>query len=109
MENPSHVPRSLQISQISRQFSSLLKDKYHLNVPQDYLELSVQAMLHLKQGDRSNILAKGLGTLKPDGSDSKFPAKRMPAGLLQHMVNFFAADNLSQVLVFCLIANRVYY
>ena len=107
MENPSHVPGSLQISQISRQFSSLL---YHLDVPQDYLELSVQAMLHLKQCDRSNILyslAKGLGTLKPDGSDSKFPAKRMPAGLLQHMVNFFAGDNLSQVLHFCLIANRI--
>ena len=101
MENPSYVPGSLQISQMSHQFSSLLKDEYHLNIPQDYLELSVQAMLHLKQCDRSNILyslAKGLGTLKPDGSDSKFPAKRMPAGLLQHMVNFFAADNLSQVL-----------
>ena len=62
-------------------------------------------MLHLKQCDRLNILyslAKSLGALKPDGSDSKFPAKRMPAGLLQHMVNFFAADNLSQVLVFVL-------
>ena len=72
----------------------------------------MQAMLHLKQCDRSNILyslAKGLGTLKPDGSDSKFPAKRMPAGLLKHMVNFFAADSLSLVLIFCLIANRVYY
>ena len=58
-------------------------------------------MLHLKQCDRSNILyslAKGLSTLRPDGSDSKFPAKRMPAGLLQYMVEFFAADNLSQVI-----------
>ena len=101
IENPSHVPASLQISQMSCQFSSILKHEYCLNVPQDYLELSVQAMLHLKQCDRSNILyslAKGLGTLRPDGSDSKFPTKRMPAGLLQYMVEFFAADNLSQVI-----------
>ena len=77
-ENPSHVPASLQISQMSCQFSSILKDEYRLNVPQYYLELSVQAMLHLKECDRSNILyslAKGLGTLRPDGSDSKIPAK----------------------------------
>lgn len=103
IENPSHVSGPQVISQISCQFSSVLKDVYCLNVPQDYLELCVQAMLHLKQCDRSNILyslAKGLGTLKPDGSDSKFPAKRMPAGLLQHMVEFFAAENQSQVLWF---------
>ena len=101
IENPSHVPASLQISQMSCQFLSILKDEYRLNVPQDYFELSVQAMLHLKQCNRSNILyslAKGLGTLRSDDSDSKFPAKQMPAGLLQYMVEFFAADNLSQVM-----------
>ena len=40
IENPSHVPASLQISQMSYQFSSILKHEYCLNVPQDYLDAS---------------------------------------------------------------------
>ena len=91
-----------QITVLSRQFADLVQKNHSITLPHNFLELSVKAMTHLQQCGRTNILyglAKGLGTLRPDKSDSKFPAKRMPAGLLQYMVEFFAADNLSQVII----------
>ena len=42
-------------------------------------------------------LAKGLGTPRLDGSDSRFPAKRMPMGLVEYATNFFVADKMQQV------------
>ena len=35
--------------------------------------------------------------MRPDGSDSRFPAKRMSVGLLEHMVYFFNADTMKWV------------
>ena len=98
--NTSFSPGTEQITLLSRQFSEFVQQKHSITLPQDFLELCVQAMSHLQQCGRTNVLyslAKGLGTLRPDKSDTKFPAKRMPTGLLQYMVEFFAADNLSQV------------
>ena len=37
--------------------------------------------------------------MRPDGTDSRFPVKRMPMGLLEHMVNFFNASSIQQVSV----------
>ena len=81
-----------QITVLLRQFADLVQKNHSITLPHNFLELSVKAMTHLQQCGRTNILyglAKGLGTLRPDKSDSKFPAKRMPAGLLQYMVEFF--------------------
>ena len=49
-------------------------------------------------------VAKAIGRICPDDSDSRLPAKRMPMGLLEHMVNFFNADSHSQV---CTGANKL--
>ena len=57
-------------------------------------------MAQLKHNERSNVLynlAKGLGTPRLDGSDSRFPAKRMPMGLVEYATNFFVADKMQQV------------
>ena len=35
--------------------------------------------------------------LRPDQSDSRFPIKQMPLGLVEYIAQFFAADNLQQV------------
>ena len=43
------------------------------------------------------ILPKVFGTIRPDQSDSHFPIKRMPLGLVEYIAQFFAADNLQQV------------
>ena len=42
-------------------------------------------------------LAKGMGTLRDDKEDSRFPIKRMPMGLVEYTAQFFAFDNLQQV------------
>ena len=51
-------------------------------------------MKHLQDAGRLNViydLVKGYGTKCPDGSDSYFPTKRIPMGLLQYMAQFFVA------------------
>ena len=59
------------------------------------------AMLRLAEKHRSNILynlAKGISTMREDGSDSRFPTQRMPMGLVEYTASFFVADDLNQVL-----------
>ena len=51
-------------------------------------------MVQLKDRGRHDViygLSKGLGTTRPDKSDSLFPTTRMPMGLLEYniMVQFF--------------------
>ena len=64
-----------------------------ITVPEDFLILAAKAMSQLKKNKRSNIiynLAKGLGTPRLHGNDSMFPTKRMPMGLVEYVINFFA-------------------
>ena len=68
--------------------------QYNLVIPEDYLQLSLDGMKHLETVGKANVLyelAKGLGTMRHDNSDSVFPASRMPMGMLQYMVHFFNA------------------
>ena len=69
-------------------------------VPGDFLNVIVEGVHHLKRSGRSNViylLAKALGTMRPDGSDSLLPANRMPMGLIEHVVNFFTVDAINKV------------
>jgi len=57
-------------------------------------------MEHLQACGRSNLihlLAKSLGTLRLDGSNSLLPAKRMPESLIEYCVNFCNASSGQQV------------
>lgn len=116
----SSVPRSsvFSVEQIDTLYSqvkhlpidkqvALIQDIYHdiclhqeLYVPKDFISLSMQAMQTLHASGRSNVLYElslGLGTSRPDGSGSLFPTNRMPMGLLEYMVNFFASETMNQV------------
>ena len=69
-------------------------------IPSDFLQLCLHAMAHLKQCDRTNViylLAKALGTMRSDQSDSLLPAKRMPMGLIEYIVQFFTSSSAKQV------------
>lgn len=62
--------------------------------------LAVSAMEHLESCGRSNVvynLAKVLGRMRNDKSDSLLPAKRMPMGLIEHCVNFFSSSSIREV------------
>ena len=57
-------------------------------------------MAQLKHNEQGNVLynlAKGLGTPRFNGSDSRFPAKRMPMDLVEYAMNFFVADIMQQL------------
>ena len=93
-------PRSLQIQLITSLFQTYAQKEYDITIPEDFLTLFLKASQHLKSCQRSNIvcsLAKALGTMRNDGSDSRLPAKRMPTGLLEYTINFFNADNVLDV------------
>jgi len=96
----NQLPTESQLSALSKLFSAYLRDQFSLTVPDDFLKNAASAMLRLSDGGRTNVLynlAKGIGTMRPDQSDSRFPIKQMPLGLVEYAAHFFAADNLQQV------------
>ena len=93
-------PRSLQIQLITSLCQKYAEKEYDITIPEDFLTLFLKASQHLKSCHRSNIvygLAKALGTMRSDKSDSRLPAKRMPTRLLKYTIKFFNADNVLDV------------
>lgn len=96
----SQLPVNAQLDLLSKLFSSYASNEMRLSVPDDFIALAARAMLQLMSSDRSNVLynlAKAIGTIREDGSDSRLPTKRMPMGLIEYIANFFVADNLQSV------------
>ena len=93
-----------QLQLISQWLTNHASEVYGLSIPSDFIVLTLAAMKHLQDAGRLNViydLVKGFGTKCPDGSDSYFPTKRMPMGLLQYMAQFFVAkpgQNVSMLL-----------
>ena len=80
-----------QLEVISKLFSEYALANICLTVPEDFLSLAAKAMAQLKRSERTNVLyklAKGIGTPREDGSDSRLPTRRMPMGLVEHIANF---------------------
>ena len=71
-------------------------------IPDDFAKLCLQSMEHLKQVGRYNVvygLIQGLGIMREDKSDSRFPSRRMPMGLLEYMISFYSAPSINQVII----------
>ena len=93
------LPVEDQIQLLSELFSGYCTRNHGFHIPSDYLKLSIQGMLQLEKGGRSNVLyglASGLGSFREDGSP-RFPVDRMPMGLLQYMVDFFNCRSIQEV------------
>ena len=94
-----HPHQQLEI--LSMLFSRILSLEYATpTVPPDFLQLVASGMQHLHGAGRSNtiyLLAKALGTIRSDGSDSLMPVKRMPMGLIEYAINFFTASSVQKV------------
>ena len=100
MPNSYTLTTDQTLSQLSQEFSEFVARPLGLSIPENFLVLSVNTMQHLKTCGRTNVLyalAKGIGTVRDDNSNSLFPSKRLPMGLLQHMANFFVARGLTNV------------
>ena len=88
-----------RLQALSEMFSTYCS-QIGLDVPGDFIQYSVQGMQQLRATGRTNFLytlAKGLGTRRPDGDDSVFPAKQLIAGMFEYSANFFISVHKSQV------------
>ena len=94
------LPEEDQLKAISELFCYFAEAKHNVHIRSDFLRLTIDASEHLLKCGRSNVVygvAKAIGTKRADKSDSRLPAKRMPMGLLEHMVNFYNADSYTKV------------
>ena len=85
---------------LSQTFTHHCSAHSKVDLPEDFLVLATSAMEHLQSCRRSNVvytLAKVLGTMRKNDSDSLLPAKRMPMGLIEHCVNFFCSSSTREV------------
>ena len=91
-----------QLEILSLLFSRVLQKCSTPTIPPDFLVLVSDGMQRLHASKRSNViylLAKALGTLRSDGSESLMPVNKMPMGLLEYTVNFFTASSIQKVRV----------
>ena len=89
-----------QLDLISELFKSYCAVQSDISLPDDFLQLSMLAMKHLRSCGRSNVLyhlAKALGTMRSNQNESLLPARCMPMGLIEHCVNFFCSTSIRQV------------
>jgi len=97
----SKLPEDTRLRTLSRLFSSYLVSSHALQIPDDLLYHAANAMLQLRQNKCTNVLynlAKGMGTLREDKTDSRFPIKCMPMSLVEYAASYFASDDLQEVM-----------
>ncbi len=89
-----NLPMDEQLQVVSQLFGKFI------SIPPDFLKLVVTGVDHLRASGRTNVLyalAKAIGTMRPNGSDSLMPAKCMPMGLIEYSCNFFTASSVQKV------------
>ena len=81
-------------------FQELVKRK-ELSIPHsNFIDLSLSAMENLKLHSKTNVLyklAKIVATKRPDCDETLIPLNRMPWGLIQYQIDFFACQNINEV------------
>jgi hypothetical protein len=96
--------KSLASSDLSSLCESLFEEmmlRESIPMPgRDFIPLSLRAMRRLAQSNKSNVvykLAKVIAIERPDSSEPLLPMDRMPWGLLQYQIDFFACSHINQV------------
>lgn len=96
------LPEDEQLHAINNVFQVMAARSYPtVVIPNDFVQLCLKSMERLKQVGRYNVvygLVQGLGTMREDKSDSRFPTLRMPMGLMEYMVSFYSAHSINQVI-----------
>lgn len=96
-----HLQPEQQLEVLSLLFSEYCSQHpMSLRVSSDFLKVMMCGMKYLNECGRTNVirsLIQVLGTMRPDGSDSLMPVKRMPMGLIEYCVNFFNSSSLNKV------------
>ena len=72
-------------------------------VPTDFLRLAAAGMENLHTSGQSNtvyLLAKAVGSMRADNTDTLLPVKWMPMGLVEYMAAFFTSTSSQQVCIY---------
>ena len=76
--------------------SLVASEQFQIELPKQFIQLALCGMQNLEAAKRSNViygLCKGLAKFRENNpSETLFPTSRMPMGLLEFMVEFFAGD-----------------
>ena len=78
------LPAEEQLNALSMMFIAYMSSGPCVLVPEGFLIIAKNAMLQLRDHGRSNVLynlAKGIGTMREDGSESRFPTKMYAYGI----------------------------
>ena len=89
-------------------FSSYSRKDGHRDNVLNFPHLSLKSMKTLQDLGKTNTiynLSKVVGELRPDGSGTLIPLKRMPFGMVQYIIDFFASTNVMQVSTITCIAH----
>ena len=96
----SEVLQSLTVREKLDILARVFSEVSQHNVPADFLHLASSGMQNLRNAGRMNavyLLAKAVGTMREDGSDTLLPTKRMPMGSFEYMVAFFTTSSKNKV------------
>ena len=89
------LPHRDQVAAVSELVQSLAQPG--VKIPPEFVANSLMCMRNLKLAGRSNIfagLAKAIGTMRPDGSDTLMPVSHMPVGLIEYAISFFTSNSV---------------
>ena len=87
------LPQQDQVSLVSDLLSHIADKQHSVSVPKSSSAAKRNGTLNRK--NKPNLIydfCRGLGSLRPDGSDSLIPTSRMPFGLLQYLIEFFTTQ-----------------
>jgi hypothetical protein len=93
-------PNASEVTALNKLFEVYAWSQHGLSIPDDFLQLVIQAKDHLVQNHRRDVvsdLVQVIGTMRKDSSDSLLPVRRMPMGLLEYMLAYYAADTKNGV------------
>ena len=96
--------KCLSSSDVSQLCESLFEEmmiREKIPMPgKDYIGLSLLAMARLAQRQKTNVvykLAKVIAVNRPNSTEPLLPMNRMPWGLIQYQIDFFACTHINEV------------
>ena len=88
MATVERLPEIEQLEIISHSFHQFALKYYDVDIEFNFLELTLLVTKHLSLCSHSNAIykfTKAIGTMRPNGLDSRLSPKRMPMGLLEYV------------------------
>ncbi len=95
--------QTAELLTLSDQLFDVLLSRHNVESPGDsFVSMSVNAMLRLQHNGKSNVVYKLpqiVAQNRPGTQLSRIPLDRMPWGLIQYQIDFFASKHTNEVIL----------